>query len=217
MKCLLLSILAILLIAGSANADLYIIEYSGQVWRDGDDDKAGLTIMGSIENVFPPLTKRAETELTIFISHFTNQGTTGPDIHGGFITMFSGGRLTIFENTLNDPDFASGSGGPADSLFPTPFLGDIVYLEGYFNGLFGWYSNPDQSPAAAIRILGDLDFTDGSHFDELPTACGWTLDARTASGSSSTGSDGWSITGEIYILINSADQNSWGSIKSMLR
>ncbi len=209
-------LISVLLVAFAVSAfaqDDQILHMAGEAWEDGGfppsssgDMFHAVGILTSIEN--PLVWDPSSFAYTWYMRDLVSLGAT---VFGTtHIVSYSGGSLTIYIDNL--PLNHVYGINPPNATSPSTFTDGIsTYLDGYFTS----FSLTFNSATANGTFAGQLNFTGGDVFPLLNATDGWTFGSNIA-GFSPEGYD-LELNGDVFLLVVSVEEESWGGIKSLYR
>jgi hypothetical protein len=214
------TVLAALLVAGSAQADVAILDYQGYSWETGGFPPSNvgdiLNIVGVVDALDSRFGINLATEEVTF--HATGLASTGQvDIGGGVLSIsYTGGTLDFYRDPAMDHDYGV---NPPSATAPPTFVNGSLLLGGTFQDFFLFFDPSTGSGAYEGNVL----FTSGSGLATLNqlNANGYTfggvLNSAAAGGNVPQGYD-LQVDGVIEVeVIVGVEQQSWSGIKQMFR
>ena len=220
MKRMYFVVLAALLMAGSAQADVALIDYQGYSYETGGfpPSAAGdaLTIVGIVDDLDTRFGVDLQTtEITVVASGLVSDGQV--DIGGGIWSIvYTGGALNLYEDPTPDHDYGV---NPPNGTAPSTFSNGTLFLGGTFDSFLLYFD----TATGTGGYEGYLTFALGSGLAALSqiSALGYTfggvLTSAAAGGNVPTGYD-LQVDGVLQVGPFVAVQPmSWGAVKEMFR
>lgn len=220
MKRMCFAVVAALLMAGGAQADVALIDYQGYSYESGGFPPSNpgdlLMILGIVDNLDPRFgVNLLLTEVTVVASGLVSAGQV--DMGGGYLSVaYNGGSLNLYDDPSMDHDYGI---NPPNGTAPSSFSNGTLFLSGTFENFFLFFDTTTGTGA----YEGYLTFTSGSGLAALNqiNAPGYTfggvLTSAAAGGNVPTGYD-LQVDGVIQVGPFVAVQPmSWGAVKEMFR
>jgi len=220
MKRMYFVVLSVLLMTGSAQADVALIDYQGYSYESGGFTPSNpgdlLTIVGVVDNLDVRFgVNLLTTEITVVASGLVSGGQV--DIGGGYLSVaYSYGSLKLYDDPSMDHDYGV---NPPNGTAPSTFTNGTLFLGGDFDNFFLYFDTTTGTGA----YEGYLTFDEGTGLATLNqiNAPGYTfggvLSSAAAGGNVPTGYD-LQVDGVIQVGPFVAVQpKSWGAVKEMFR
>lgn len=220
MKRMCFVVVAALLMAGGAQADVALIDYQGYSYESGGFPPSNLgdqlTILGIVDDLDVRFgIALGSTEVTVVASGLVSLGQQ--DLGGGWLSVaYSGGTLNLYEDPSMDHDFGV---NPPNGTAPASFLNGTLFLGGTFDSFVLYI---DTASGSGV-YEGYLTFSTGSGLATLSqiSALGYTfggvLNNAAAGGNVPAGYD-LQVDGLLQLgpFVATLPMN-WGAVKEMYR